>query len=281
MCASSTCTSALRSATSTRRLRGRARARSASLARQERARFLLQQLARLAGAHRAAALHFALLELEQVRHRIGHVGASMRGEHPGHRERGGAIEPAQKTRVIARIEAVGDFIEQQQLRPAGERPRDEHQAALAVRQREKAALGERVDVRVASSSAPTRPVPRASSSRIGISVRCTPVPTTLARAEVPVVVFVAVLALGTDVGDLVGDAGGRVEGFALPAVTAQLAACGFGPHAARDQFEQLGLAGAVAADQQPALPGLNAPVHVAQHRALAAIEIDAPERDGK
>jgi hypothetical protein len=55
---------------------------------------------------------------------------------------------------------------------------------------------------------------------------------------------------------------------------------GFG-HTARKRLQQLRLAGAIAADQQPALPGLDAPVHVARHRALAAIEIDAPERDGE
>ena len=93
--------------------------------------------------------------------------------------------------------------------------------------------------------------------------------------------FVAVLALRADVGDFVADAGGRVEILAAPAVTSQLAARGLGPHAAREQLEQLRLARPVAADQQPALAWLDSPVDIAQHRALAAIEIDAPQRDGK
>ena len=103
----------------------------------------------------------------------------------------------------------------------------------------------------------------------------------LARAEIPLVVFVAVLALGADVGDFVGDAGRRVETFAAQAVAAQTLRRGLGPHGPREQFQQLGLAGAVAADQQPALSRADAPVDVAQHGAPAAIEIDAAERDGK
>ena len=119
------------------------------------------------------------------------------------------------------------------------------------------------------------------SSRIGMSVRCTPGAHDLARAEVPLVVFVAVLPLRADVGDFFAHAGGHVEVLAAPAIAAQLVARGFGPHAAGEQLEQLRLAGAIAADEQPALSGLDAPVHIAQHRALAAIEVDAPEREGR
>ena len=75
----------------------------------------------------------------------------------------------------------------------------------------------------------------------------------LAGAEIPLVVFVAILALGADIGDLVGDAGRRVETFAVQTVAAQPVRRGLGPHRAREQFQQLGLAGAIAADQQPAL----------------------------
>ena len=46
---------------------------------------------------------------------------------------------------MAGIEAIGDLVEQQQSRPAGERARDQHQAALAIRQGEEAALRERAD----------------------------------------------------------------------------------------------------------------------------------------
>ena len=101
-----------------------------------------------------------------------------------------------------------------------------------------------------------------------------------ARAEVPFVMFVTILALGADVGDFIADTRGSVEGLTIEPIAARATSAGFGPHGTRDEFEQLGLAGAVAADEQPALPRPYAPGNIAQHCALAAIEIDAAERDG-
>ncbi len=48
--------------------------------------------------------------------------------------------------MVARVEAIGDFVEQQQFRAARQCARDEHEAAFAVGQGEKASLGERTDV---------------------------------------------------------------------------------------------------------------------------------------
>ena len=141
-------------------------------------RVLLQQLARLFRAHPAALLHDALLELEQVSHRVGHVFPPMRGEHPGHRRARGAVQPRQEARVVARIEPVGHFIEQQQFRPAGERAGDEHQPPLAIRKREETPFRERTDLQPAQQRADAACLRPRVSSRIGMSVRCTPVPTT-------------------------------------------------------------------------------------------------------
>jgi hypothetical protein len=44
--------------------------------------------------------------------------------------------------VIARVQPVGDFVEQQQPRPAGKRACNQHQAALAIGKSEETALGE-------------------------------------------------------------------------------------------------------------------------------------------
>src|SRR5690349_21846187 len=100
-----------------------------------------------------------------------------------------------------------------------------------------------------------------------------------AYAEVPLVMFVAVLALGTDIGDLLGHSRGSFEDFPAQSVPTR-AAIGLGPDGAGDELEQLRLAGAVAADQQPALPGPDPPRHPAQHGPVTAIEIDAVEGDG-
>ena len=177
--------------------------------------------------------------------------------------------------MVARVEAIGDFVEQQQFRSAGQRARDEHQAAFAVGQREKTSLGERPDAEP--------PEQRRDATLFGGRERAHrnvgalhAGADHLVRPEIPVVVFVAVLAFRADVGDFVGDAGRRVEGLRHASGSdAVLVRVGLRPHAAREQLQQLRLAGAIAADQQPALPGPDAPGHVAQHRALAAIEIDA------
>ena len=102
----------------------------------------------------------------------------MRGEHPGHRRARGAVEPGEEARVVARIEPIGHFIEQQQLRPAGECARDEHEPAFAIRKSEKTPLRERADLEPPQQRAARVLSSAGVSSRIGMSVRCTPVPTT-------------------------------------------------------------------------------------------------------
>ena len=76
-------------------------------------RVLLQQLARLFRSHPAALLHDALLELQQMSHRSRHIFLPMRGEHPRHRRARGAVEPCQEACVVACIEPVGHFVEEQ------------------------------------------------------------------------------------------------------------------------------------------------------------------------
>jgi hypothetical protein len=67
----------------------------------------------------------------------------------------------------------------------------------------------------------------------------------------------------------------------VQAIAAQPARCRPGPHRTRNELQELGLAGAIAADQQPALSGPYLPANIAQHGATAAIQVDTAERDGK
>ena len=101
--------------------------------RKERMRFLPQQLA-CAPPARIAPLRFTRPCSSSSRCVI-ESGTSPRrcvAKTQGIDESRGARQPVQQARVIARIEAVRDFVEQQQLRPARERARDQHQAALAI-----------------------------------------------------------------------------------------------------------------------------------------------------
>ena len=197
---------------------------------------------------------------------IGHVVATMRGEHPRHRRARGAREPsagnardcAHRGRWRLRRAAAASAGWRARARSAPGAAR----RTTSVRKRRSR---ERCDVEPRNSAA-TRASSAGVSARIGMSVRCTPGADDFARAEIPLVVFVAILPLGADVRDFLADARGRVEGFAAQAIATQLAIGGLRPHGARDELEQLRLAGAVAADQQPALPGLDAPRNVAQHR---------------
>ena len=200
MCASSTCTWALRSATSTAAA-ARLRAARAGMRREKRARSWCSS-SRAAPA-RIAPLRFTrpLLELEQVRHRIRDIVRGDASRTPRASTSAPWSRARHEARVVARVEAVGDFVEQQQVRPARQRARDEHQPPLAIRKREEAALGERADAEpleqrrdallFGGAQRPHRDV-GAMHSRADH----------FARAEVPLVVFVAVLAFGADVRDL-------------------------------------------------------------------------------
>ena len=196
-------------------------------------------------------------------------------------ERAVPLQPVQETRVVARIEPVGDFVEQQQLRPAGERARDEHQAPFAIRKREEAALGERADAEAPRTARRRGCLRRRQRAHRNVGALHAGARRLRARGNSIRSVRSGPGARRRRRRSLRSTPAGVSKVSPRQSIAAQLAARGFRPHAARDQLEQLRLAGAVAADQQPALPGLDAPVHVAQHRALAAIEIDAPERDGK
>jgi hypothetical protein len=117
--------------------------------REERGRFLREQPARACRAHGAGSPDPAAPKLEQVRHHARHVALPMRCEYPGHGGAGRGGEPVEETRVVARVESVRDLVEQQQPRSARECACDEHQAPLAVREREEPALRERRDAQAA------------------------------------------------------------------------------------------------------------------------------------
>ena len=102
----------------------------------------------------------------------------------------------------------------------------------------------------------------------------------IANREIPAVARVLVLQLGADV----GDARLRLDDIDLAAadsIDAPLATGGCRPHIGGKQFEQLRLAGAVLADERPALAGVQLQVDVAQRPFLAAPHADGVQRDAQ
>ena len=101
----------------------------------------------------------------------------------------------------------------------------------------------------------------------------------LEHGQIPLVALVLVLALGTDVRNQLLLALERLAvtllayDIAAPATSGRVSAA----RHCRDQFQQLGLAGAVLAQQRPTLARANAPIDVAKNAAAAAIEIDVFE----
>src|ERR1700722_12508209 len=178
-------------------------------------------------------------------------------------------EPLQAVRralAIEWIEAAEQFIEQQQFRSPGERTRQQDQAALPIRQRQETTARERSDAQLRKHA-------RATGSILGTERRERNIGAMqagrddLLDAKIPVVMLVAILPLRPQVGDLVLDAIGIIKDLAAVAIPSAGAVSGGRPDVAGQQLEQLRLARAVRAAEQPALSRPNAPIDSAQYRS--------------
>src|SRR5205807_4291669 len=94
--------------------------------------------------------------------------------------------------------------------------------------------------------------------------------------HVPAVALVLVLALGSEIGDLLLHLGGGAAAFAAEEVMADRARRGRGPDSARDELQQLRLSGPVGASQHPAFPGPNGPADVLQRSEEHTSELQSP-----
>src|SRR6185312_1185272 len=92
---------------------------------------------------------------------------------------------------------------------------------------------------------------------------------------IPAVARISILALGTDVPDLVLYLMGGTPQLALPVVVADLAAGRRRPYRAGDELQQLGLPGAVRTCQHPPLAGTDGPAHILENPPPVAIEAHA------
>ena len=166
-------------------------------------RVLPQQFTGARRSQRAATSNFALLECQQVRHDIRDILPPMGSENPWHARTRGASQPLEKTRMIARVEPIGDLVEQQKLRPAGERPRDQYEPPL----------GERGDIELPEQTIDPATLGRRQCAHRNVGALDTR-RHHFTRAEIPIVVLVAILTLGAEVGDLFAQARGGIESFA-------------------------------------------------------------------
>ena len=108
----------------------------------------------------------------------GTSSALMRGQHPRQLRAPRALQPfAARALAIGLIEPVQQLIEQQQLRPARQRPRQQREPPLAVRQRQELARSRGARCRAAFSSASIWRQSASVSGSSGMSVRYRPVPT--------------------------------------------------------------------------------------------------------
>ncbi len=101
----------------------------------------------------------------------------------------------------------------------------------------------------------------------------------LFHGVVPAVAFVAVLAFGTDIGDLILRFVRRGAQLRAPAIAAHRTSFRDGPYGSRNELQQLGLAGTVGTDEHPVLAGPDVPVDGAQDRPLPARHVDALQTD--
>ena len=171
---------------------------------------------------------------------------------------------AQECRAPFDVEAVQRLVEQQHVGFAHDGARQQHAAALAVRQRQECSR------RITGQAHLLQHLPDASLLRgccglqrkVGIVVAREH---DLRDVEPRFVAHVPILPLGTEVGDAFSRKQRLLEHVAI----AQVIAAGFAsggrrPHVATQQLEQDGLAGAIRSEQQPVLTGTNLERNIAQ-----------------
>jgi hypothetical protein len=155
------------------------------------------------------------------------------------------------------VETVQRLVEQQHVGFAHERARQQHTAALPVRQRQECPR------RIAGQAHLLQHLSDASLLRGGCGLQ-RQVGIVEAReldlrdVELRFVAYVPILPLGTEVGDAFSRKQRLREHFAIAQViTTGFASCGRRPDVAAQQLEQHSLAGANRAKQQPALASTN------------------------
>src|SRR6185295_3050618 len=192
--------------------------------------------------------------------------ASMGCQHPWHPGSPARIEIAHQHPATIVIEPVEYFIEQQQARLCREGARDEGQPQFAIRECQYLAARERFEAEALEKPLSVATLPCVESLEHDVGAMDAGADQ-LEHGQIPLVALVLVLALGTNVRNQLL----RAERLAVTHLAYDIAAPATSgrcrPDIARDQFQQLGLAGAVGAEQRPSLARANAPIDVAKNVA--------------
>src|SRR5579883_713840 len=178
--------------------------------------------------------------------------------------------------MVGLVESIQQLVEKQQLRPGSKRPRQQSEPPLTVGKSEKAAPSQRLD--------PQPPQDRAHAPAIGIARRVKwNVCAVDARGDdlldrmVPPVARILVLALRSDVSDLVLHLVWCTPDIPLPTILARPVAWGRRPYGAGDELQELRLSGTVRSGQHPALARADRPAHPLEDSAPIALEAHPPE----
>ena len=177
------------------------------------------------------------------------IAGAVRRQYDRQPRAGEARQLAVEQRAAGAVEAVVRLVQQQQPRPPGERARQQYAAALAVGQRQEAPAPERRERQAREHLADAATLGRTEPRHRPVGAARAAGNDAL-DAEVPVVAMVLVLALAADVGDARQQLGERDRPAARVPVVAPLAPIRRRPALAREQLHELGLAGAVGAEQQ-------------------------------
>ena len=165
-----------------------------------------------------------------------------------------ALQCSSQLFARTRVETIENLVEQQHASVPRERASDQRQATLSVRQRQHASPSQAVQTESLQHAGHALAL---STRRLGqrdVFVE-EPGRHDLRDGQVPAVTHIFILALRTDVRDLL------LVQAAMPA----LAACRRRPHIAAEHFQQERLARAVRTDQRPALASTQGEIDLVEH----------------
>jgi hypothetical protein len=205
----------------------------------------------------------AALDVRDVGHAMRSLRHAVGAEHPRKSTGLRAAQCAREGATGSIIETVQGFVEQQHVGPHDQRPRQQHPAALAVRQLQKPSSREteQTDVRKrAAYGTPLRSGRQLKQQVVAGESRRDD----LRDAQVELATIIAILSLGSQVRDALAGGQRLLLPLAVDAIQPPLEPGGRRPEVATQQLEQHRLACAVRPDQQPALPGAQFERHVPQ-----------------
>jgi len=224
--------------------------------------------------HASGRAHVAIFEFQHAAGASRHVGRSMCGCYPRLAAAHGGGEHSVDARPIVAVEPVVELVQQQPVGILHQGARQQGKPLLSIRQRQEFTVCVTLQPTGSQCGGHSLGLRRRDGQEQQIRAMQAG-RNQVAHAQVPTVARIFVLQFGADIGNpaLRFD---QIHPFAAHPITSPCVSPHIGgrPYVAAQGLEQLRLAGAVVAEQRPALPGTQAPGDVTQNPFAAAPHAD-------